>query len=118
MGPLFVAMPRTNYRGAFSNDAGGPSTSSSPNGAAAAAASSKLIGGDDEEEEMTARQISSRISQKLGIPIFVSCCFSSGSGGNAVPQLASEGIDQNMVQQRAAAIAEKEICRILQEKLK
>lgn len=99
MGPLFVAMPRTNYQGAF---AGGVSSSQS------IASSSKLIGSDDDEECMTARQISSRLSQKLKIPVFVSCSLSKG-----IPQLLVDGMDHNMVQQHASALTEKEICHIL-----
>jgi len=97
MGPLLVAMPRTNYRGAFSESG--------------EASSSKLVGGDDEDEEMTARQMASRLSTRLGIPVFVSCSF------DGAPQMAREGVDRATVQHRAAAQAEREIARILQEKI-
>lgn len=97
MGPLVVAMPRTKYSGAFSSDS--------------ETANSKLVGGDDEDAEMVARQMASRLSQKHGIPVFVSCSFRDA------PSIASDGTDPSTIQHRAAAIAEREISRILIDKL-
>jgi Proteasome assembly chaperone 4 len=94
MGPLIVAMPRTRYQGF---EAIGDSTS-------------KLIGCESEDDEMMARQMSSRLSQRLGIPIFVSCSFAGAS------PLACEGVDEGMIRHRAAAWAEREIYRLLKEK--
>jgi hypothetical protein len=96
MGPLVVAMPRTNYRGAFSSPTDVPS--------------SKLIGDEAEDVEMIARQMASRLSQRLGVPIFVCCSFAD------TPSIL-DGIDLGMVQQRAAALAERQIWRILEKKL-
>lgn len=95
MGPLFVAMPRSNYLGAFSN---------------AESPSSKLIGCEDDEEEMIARQMASRLSQKVGIAVLVSCSF---SGAPAIP---FQGVDRSMINHRAAALAEKEVKQLLLEK--
>ena len=97
MGPLVVAMPRSKYQGAFSSG-----TESS---------TSKLIGSNAEEEEMVARQMSSRLSQRLGISVFVSCSFAGA------PDMASQGVDEGMVQHRGAALAEREIYRIVKEKI-
>lgn len=97
MGPLVVAMPRPRYKGSLSISAE-PSTS-------------KLIGYDDEGDEMVARQMSSRLSQRLGIAIFVSCSFTGA------PAMATDGVDQSIVQHRAAAFAEREVYRILNKKL-
>lgn len=108
MGPLVVSMPRTDYRGAFSSDGGSGSASSG-----GSAATSKLVGCSDDEEEMTARQMSSRLSTRLRIPVFVSCSLDASTA----PQMAIEGIDQGMVQQRAAALAEKEVYQILSRKM-
>jgi Proteasome assembly chaperone 4 len=96
MGPLIAAMPRTQYNGAFSSVVD-PSTS-------------KLIGCDSEDAEILARQMSARLSQRLGIAIFVSCSFAGA------PAFACEGLDESMLQHRAGALAEREIYRILRLK--
>jgi len=96
MGPLIVAMPRTKYKGAFST------TESS---------TSKLTGSNVEEEETVARQMSSRLSQRLGISVFVSCSLAGA------PEMASRGVDEGMIQHRAAALAEREIYRMVKEKI-
>lgn len=95
MGPLMVSMPRTQYAGAFSMET----------------ASSKLIGSGSEESEATARHLASRLSQKLGVAVFVSCSFEEKS-------LSSHGLEldvleHNTLQQRAVALAEREILRLL-----
>lgn len=97
MGPLVVAMPRSKYQGAFSDNV--------------EVSTSKLVGSENEDYEEIARQMASRLTKKLGIAIFASCNFEGG------PQVAVEGIDQGMVIHRAAALAEREIARILKEKL-
>jgi hypothetical protein len=93
MGPLIVAMPRTKYQGAFSS--------------VADASSSKLISSDNEEEETIARQMGCRLSQKLGVPVFVSCSFARA------PAMAIDGVDQTMIQHKAAALAERKISLLL-----
>ena len=92
-----VAMPRSNYKGAFSAPKDVPT--------------SKLIGDQAEDSEMMARQMASRLSQRLGIPVFVSCSFAN------TPSSFVEGVDEGMVQQRAAALAERQVWQMLKEKL-
>ena len=90
---------------------------------------SQLIGGSSEEDIILGHQISARLAKRVGWPIFVSCSFSGwggDSGGGAVaaggqqnaasnvmtsPAL-SAGYDDSM-QQHAAALAEREVSRIL-----
>lgn len=91
-----VAMPRTNYQGAFSS--------------AKEVSSSKLIGDEAQDTEMMARQMASRLTRRLGVPVFVSCSFENA------PSSLLEGVDEGMIQHRAAALAEKEVWRILQDK--
>lgn len=98
MGPLLVAMPRTKYQDAFSSDT--------------EASTSKLIGGDREDDEMIGRQMASRLSQRLGISVLVSCSLAGAPANMA----ASQGVDEALIQHRAAALAEREIGRILQKK--
>jgi hypothetical protein len=94
MGPLIVAMPRTKYQGAFCE---------------AEACTSKLIGCEGEDDEMIARQMSSRLSQRLGMSVLVSCSFAGA------PAMAQQGVDAGAIQHRAAALAEREIGRLLRE---
>jgi len=109
MGPLFVAMPRTKYSGAFSSADDGN----------AAAPASKLIGCDDEDDEAIARHMSSRLSKRLQMPVYVSCCLSEnmpssdGSGLDFFDDQIGGGGGGAATQRRASALAEKEICRIL-----
>ena len=92
-------MPRTNYKGAFASESGvDPSTS-------------KLVGSESEEDEMIARQMGSRLTKRLGIAIFISCSLEVGA-----PAVARDGVDEKLIQHRAAAIGEREIYRILKEK--
>ena len=66
MGQLIVAMPRTNYKGAFgTNDR--------------EASCSQLIGSESSDDNMLASQMASRLSTRSGMPIFVSCQLASGS---------------------------------------
>lgn len=104
MGPLIVAMPRNHYQGAFS------SSSSSSN--MESLASSKLIGSDHEDEETIGRQMASRLSHRLGVCVLISCHFQDGNSNN----ILSQGMDMDMLQHRAAALAEREIYRLLQNK--
>mmetsp|Transcript_24934 Transcript_24934/g.54689 ORF Transcript_24934/g.54689 Transcript_24934/m.54689 type:complete len:229 (-) Transcript_24934:469-1155(-) len=108
MGQLVVAMPRTNYKGAFS------STSSKE------ASCSQLVGSASSEDQMLANQMASRLSSRSGMAIYVSCQLSSsssvvGAGGGGALDSGSDGPEADMLSQRAAALAEKEVWRILQE---
>lgn len=97
IGPLITAMPRTRYQGAFSEDSEG--------------STSKLIGSDNEEEEMLARNMSAKISRKLGIPVMLSCSF------DASPATLDEGVDNDSLQHGGISKAERKIIQILQRKL-
>ena len=115
MGPLVVAMPRTSYRGAFGN-----SRSSEPS-------TSTLIGSDTTEDSLLASQMSSRLSLKSGRAVLVSCQLlqqqhhqlqlqqeMAGMGmGIADDNDWSAGLNHDMISHKAAALAEKEIWRIL-----
>ena len=93
MGPLMLAMPRTQFQGAFAADV--PST--------------KLVGGDSEDEEMSCRQMASRLSRKLGVSVFCSSNLSRTAGPS------SQGMDPSLIQHRAAALAEKRVYEILKD---
>jgi hypothetical protein len=99
MGPVVVAMPRTNYKGAFSD--------------AHDSSSSQLIGGG-EDDQMIGGQMASRLSQRLGFPIIVSCSLSSSEGAHM--ETLFSGLDRASMAQRAAALAEKEVARLLAER--
>jgi Proteasome assembly chaperone 4 len=114
MGPLVVAMPRTQYKGAFGTGANEPSCS-------------QLIGSTSSEDQMLANQMASRLSARSGMAIYVSCQLSNstdgggsglvGSAGGALDDadMWTSGLDSDMISHRAAALAEKEIWKILQE---
>ena len=95
MGQFLVAMPRTKYQGAFSSDRD--------------ASSSLLIGSASSEDQMLASQMACRLTQKTGKAVFISCQLSTGEDEWVA------GLDREMISHRAAALAEKEIWRILQE---
>lgn len=99
MGPLFVSMPHTPNVGAFSDPKAG--------------STSKLIGDGSGRThmEMIARQMSSRLSQRLHIAVFVSCSLD-------VSQFHVNRIDEEeVIASQAAALAESEVHRIIKEKL-
>ena len=108
MGQLVVSMPRTNYSGAFATGS-------------KEASCSQLVGSSSSEDQMLANQMASRLSSRSGMAIYVSCQLSSsssdGPGFNSrggIDQLSS-GVDQEFVSHHAAALAEREIWRILQK---
>ncbi|KAL3904341.1 MAG: hypothetical protein SGARI_004967 [Bacillariaceae sp.] len=110
MGQVLVAMPRTHYKGAF----GGIHNKE--------ASCSMLVGSASSEDQMLATQMASRLSTRTGMAIYVSCQLSMASGESTTTASAgggvkewSTGLDSDMISQRAAALAEKEIWRILQE---
>ena len=84
-------------------------------------ATSKLIGSDNEDEETIARQMATRLTHRLGMSVMISCSLlanNSGDGGssNSLCMLA-QGVDMDMLQHKAAALAEREVYRILRAKL-
>jgi Proteasome assembly chaperone 4 len=104
MGPLVVAMPRTKYRGAFGTGSKEPSCS-------------LIIGGESADDQMLASRIASNLTLRSRMPVFVSCELSSSSSATDSEDW-SAGMDSETVSHIAAAIAEKEIWRILQEQRK
>jgi Proteasome assembly chaperone 4 len=115
MGPLVVAMPRTTYRGAFG---GGDSL------AKGEASCSTLIGSETSEDPLLSGQMASRLSMKSGRAVLVSCQLQQPSPHGAPGTMSAmggddgdwgAGMDQDMIAYRAAALAEREIWRILQQ---
>ena len=109
MGQLVVAMPRTNYKGAFGTGSKEPSCS-------------QLVGSASSEDQMLANQMASRLSSRSGMAIYVSCQLSSSSiggpgsnSGGGMDQFSSGAADAEFLSHHAAALAEKEIWRILQK---
>ena len=98
MGQLVVAMPRTNYKGAFATGS-------------KEASCSQLVGSASSEDQMLANQMASRLSLRSGMAIYVSCQLSSTSTNID----SSDGLDSEFLSHRAAAVAENEIWRILQQ---
>jgi hypothetical protein len=100
MGPTTVAMPRTAYQGMSSGDE---------------APCSQLIGGTNEEEIMMGNSMASRLAKKSGMPVFVSCSLSGPTGGHGL-QLQGNAFgsgDEGSLAVHAAALAEKEVGRII-----
>eukprot|EP00545_Synedropsis_sp_CCMP1620_P007996 CAMPEP_0119029474 /NCGR_PEP_ID=MMETSP1176-20130426/40539_1 /TAXON_ID=265551 /ORGANISM="Synedropsis recta cf, Strain CCMP1620" /LENGTH=212 /DNA_ID=CAMNT_0006985819 /DNA_START=41 /DNA_END=679 /DNA_ORIENTATION=+ len=95
MGQMTVAFPRTKYQGAFSG--------------AGESSCSALVGGDS-EDQVLGWQMASRLSQKLGYPIFVSCALFASD-----PPEWMAGLDKAMATQRAAALAERKVRQILKD---
>jgi hypothetical protein len=87
-----------------------------------------MIGSVSSEDQMLANQMASRLSSKSGMAIYVSCQLSGGSGGGPTAPGSdgigvgedswTSGLDSEMISHRAAALAEKEVWRILQEQNK
>jgi len=114
MGQLVVAMPRTSYKGAFA-----PGSKE--------ASCSQLVGSSSSEDQMLANQMASRLSSRSGMAIYVSCQLSSintnarinGDGPGSIRgrdlNINSLGMDSEILSHRAAALAEKEVWRILQK---
>mmetsp|Transcript_33475 Transcript_33475/g.37348 ORF Transcript_33475/g.37348 Transcript_33475/m.37348 type:complete len:234 (+) Transcript_33475:75-776(+) len=104
MGQLVVAMPRTNYKGAFATGS-------------KEASCSQLIGSASSEDQMLANQMASRLSLRSGMAIFVSCQLSCTTTSSAtINNMESDtGLDFEFLTHRAAALTENEVWRILQE---
>jgi len=100
MGPLVVAMPRTNFSGVSRNSVEVPC--------------SQLISGSNDEEMMVGWQMASRLSRKVGWPIFVSCSLGSDTTGmESGPRINDfDGLSA----QRAAAFSEREVGKILTDR--
>ena len=105
MGDLVIAMPRTKYQ----------SSGSSGNEPSC----SQLIGGADsvgigDGDALLASQMASRLSRKTGLAVLVSCQLSSGVEGGGGSDWTS-GMDLELVAHKAAALAEREILRIVRD---
>lgn len=108
MGPMCVSMPRTNYQGMGSNES----------------AISQLIGGLNEEEVILGNHMAARLSKKIGRPVFVSSSLGDmGSLGSTTTNMDGDGLagnafgDVGNLAVHAAALAEKEVGRILLENM-
>lgn len=99
MGQVVVAMPRTNYKGAFGTGAKEPSCS-------------QIVGSASSEDQMLGSQMASRLSTRSGMAVLVSCQLSS-IGDNQ--EAWTSGMNSEMISHRAAALAEKEVWRILKD---
>eukprot|EP00934_Nitzschia_sp_Nitz4_P005868 Nitzschia sp. Nitz4//scaffold283_size24287//16133//16803//NITZ4_008407-RA/size24287-augustus-gene-0.30-mRNA-1//1//CDS//3329545660//5858//frame0 len=98
MGQLVVAMPRTKYQGAFGTGANEPSCS-------------QIIGSASTDDQMLSTQMASRLSLRSKMAVYVSCELASGGGDGSL----GGGMDPETVSFTAAALAEKEIWKIIQE---
>lgn len=92
MGPFMVAMPRSRYQGAFGTQT----------------PISKLVGHEQEDIELLTEKMASRLSQRIQKAVFVSCDLDpmkliSTTQGNV----------NHKLQQTVAALAEREVYRIL-----
>jgi hypothetical protein len=93
----------------------------------------QLLGGSSEEDMILGHHISARLAKRIGCPVFLSCSLSGwggdsggsvaaggGGGGGGGQGVASDmsspalsaGYDDSL-QQHAAALAEREVSRIL-----
>lgn len=97
MGQLVVAMPRTNYKGAFATGS-------------KEASCSQLVGSASSEDQMLANQMASRLSSRSGMAIYVSCQLSFIAS-------REDGPEADMLSQRAAGLAEKHVWKILQDEI-
>mmetsp|Transcript_59448 Transcript_59448/g.126390 ORF Transcript_59448/g.126390 Transcript_59448/m.126390 type:complete len:221 (+) Transcript_59448:48-710(+) len=116
MGSLALSMPPMVRNGRPVNDVGVSTT--------------QLLGGSSEEDMIHGHQASARLAKRVGWPVFVSCSLSGWAGdaggsdtaaaghqgGTSKDVMASPalsaGYDESM-QRQAAALAEREISRIL-----
>jgi hypothetical protein len=103
MGPVVVAMPRSKYQGAFSAHSESPV--------------SHLIGSGNSDDQLLAGQMASRLSQKHNIAVFCSCQLVEDVDSMSMGEQGwSMGMDRDLLSYRAAALAEKEIGRRIQER--
>ena len=109
MGQLVVAFPPSNYKGAFATGMKDASCS-------------HLIGNSSSEDQMLANQMASRLSSRSKMAIYVSCQLSSISNTTSTVATVAgttahggSGLDSEKLSYRIAALAEKEIWRILKE---
>ena len=86
-------------------------------------ATTQLMGGESEEDMVVGHQMSARLAQKVGMPIYVCCSIhstpapSAGEGGMGMvmESEAPTGFGGSLGQ-KAAALAEREVARILLER--
>eukprot|EP00980_Cylindrotheca_fusiformis_P022294 scaffold9176_cov129-Cylindrotheca_fusiformis.AAC.18 len=100
-GQCLVAMPRTGYRGAFGTDS-------------REAPCSQLIASASSDDQMLAAQMASRLSTRASMAVIVSCQLSLSIGNEADEW---HTLETNALSHRAAAMAEKEVWRILQTRV-
>jgi len=100
MGQVVVSMPRTNYKGAFGTGSKEPSCS-------------QIVGSASSDDQMLASQMASRLTMRCSKAVFVSCQLSGRADGDGGGW--TSGMNSEMISHKAAALAEKEVWRILQE---
>lgn len=121
MGPMVLSMPRTSYQHS--------TASGSASSAVDELATTQLIGGESEEDMVVGQQMAARLGKKAGMPIYVCCSIHSspalaagegGGGGGGGNMNMMEGGEApgfgGSLGQRAAALAEREVGRILLER--
>lgn len=97
MGPLVVAMPRSKYAGIGSHDE---------------APCSQLISGANDEEMMLGWQMASRLTKKVGWPIFVSTSLDKNNEVSLDKVEGIEGFVDSSIS-LSAALAEKKVGEII-----
>ena len=108
MGPILLSYP--------SNTSGGEP------------ATTQLMGGESEEDMVVGHQMSARLAQKVGMPVYVCCSIHStpapSAGGGGGMGMVGAGMMESeaptgfggSLGQKAAALAEREVGRILLER--
>ena len=96
-----------------------------PTGRSAEPATTQLMGGESEEDMVVGHQMAARLARKVGMPVYVCSSIhstpapsSGGGGGSGVGMMESEAPTGfgGSLGQKAAALAEREVGRILLER--
>ena len=123
MGPMVLSMPRTSYQ----HSTGGMRNASTLSATGDEPATTQLIGGESEEDMVVGHQMAARLAKKFDMPIYVCCSIHSApapsttsGGGGAEDVRMMDGGDApgfgGSLGQKAAAMAEREVGRILLER--
>mmetsp|Transcript_14040 Transcript_14040/g.30494 ORF Transcript_14040/g.30494 Transcript_14040/m.30494 type:complete len:239 (+) Transcript_14040:220-936(+) len=112
MGPMALSMPRATYQHS--------TASGSASSAVDELATTQLIGGESEEDMVVGQQMAARLGKKAGMPVYVCCSVHGASGAGGGNRNMMEGGEApgfgGSLGQRAAALAELEVGRILLER--
>ena len=90
-------------------------------------ATTQLMGGESEEDMVVGHQMSARLAQKVGMPVYVCCSIHStpdpSAGGGGMGMVGAGMMESEAptgfggsLGQKAAALAEREVGRILMER--